>query len=561
MDCQQLSCHDTFRRINAVAHNIRALCRRDNLSPCPPLPTPNLATRPPALHLPVPKIPAALENASCSQETKVLLESTFFKAAHELREMCFAKHDRVARFVQSTPCGSSQATHSVVFFEREYQEQLRALEEMTVAKVISLQEREGDPTAKMKPTFNREFIPLLETYFRYNAYPSAVDRATLARKSMMTSRQIEVWFQNHRSRAKKEGRELKKLTADPLPLELSLKSLEKKMPTFVIPEDQRKDPFAVAPPSPDTDREEDEVVTTPRGGADAKFNIDAPPHAFPAVYPPRCDYDPFPIKTGAYKFSAPVWYRTPSAPRRAARTPIDLDALIADFDAKLHLRAPASQIQRSESAVPWYASRITVPSSAPHPALIIFPIVPTLIHTERLPAVRAPSSRPRPFRSPSPFSEPTTLVPQQPFDLAPTRRKIARLPRRTPKNMSIAHRRGSPAISEASPAPSRSSSSSSRTSSFGSQVSSDRRPSSSSGSSTSSLSAPTTPELPRATLPGSHNSYSSSVSDLDSKNLDNSFGDRTEILSPVDGVPFNFSLTAHPKQAPVLIPRSPLPAA
>jgi hypothetical protein len=39
----------------------------------------------------------------------------------------------------------------------------------------------------------QEYIPLLEKYFEHNAYPSTADRAVLARISMMTARQIEVW--------------------------------------------------------------------------------------------------------------------------------------------------------------------------------------------------------------------------------------------------------------------------------------------------------------------------------------------------------------------------------
>ena len=39
----------------------------------------------------------------------------------------------------------------------------------------------------------QEFVPFLGKYFEYNAYPSAADRALMARKSMMTTRQIEVW--------------------------------------------------------------------------------------------------------------------------------------------------------------------------------------------------------------------------------------------------------------------------------------------------------------------------------------------------------------------------------
>jgi hypothetical protein len=39
----------------------------------------------------------------------------------------------------------------------------------------------------------QEYTPLLEKYFEYNSYPSGPDRLMLARKSMMTPRQIEVW--------------------------------------------------------------------------------------------------------------------------------------------------------------------------------------------------------------------------------------------------------------------------------------------------------------------------------------------------------------------------------
>ncbi|KAF9460091.1 hypothetical protein BDZ94DRAFT_1116866, partial [Collybia nuda] len=82
----------------------------------------------------------------------------------------------------------------------------------------------------------------LEKYFEYNAYPSAQDRSALARKSMMTPRQIEVWFQNHRNRFKKEGKALRRLTSVALPHRLSLEPLEKSMPLSASPEEQRGDP-------------------------------------------------------------------------------------------------------------------------------------------------------------------------------------------------------------------------------------------------------------------------------------------------------------------------------
>ena len=47
-------------------------------------------------------------------------------------------------------------------------------------------------------------------------------------------------FQNHRNRAKKEGKVLRKLTTNASPVHLSIESLEEKMPFFVIPEHERK---------------------------------------------------------------------------------------------------------------------------------------------------------------------------------------------------------------------------------------------------------------------------------------------------------------------------------
>ncbi|KAJ7202552.1 hypothetical protein GGX14DRAFT_653639, partial [Mycena pura] len=70
----------------------------------------------------------------------------------------------------------------------------------------------------------------LQQYFEYNAYPSAADRLEMANKFMMDARQIEVWFQNHRRRAKQEGVDVRRLRpGDPAPLELCLKLMEEQM--------------------------------------------------------------------------------------------------------------------------------------------------------------------------------------------------------------------------------------------------------------------------------------------------------------------------------------------
>jgi hypothetical protein len=66
-------------------------------------------------------------------------------------------------------------------------------------------------------------------------------------------------FQNHRNRAKKEGKALRRLTTDPLPLQLSLESLAKKMPFFIIPPDERKDLHVEISESDSSDDEAEEV--------------------------------------------------------------------------------------------------------------------------------------------------------------------------------------------------------------------------------------------------------------------------------------------------------------
>ncbi|KAL1740594.1 mating-type protein A-alpha Y4 [Schizophyllum fasciatum] len=56
--------------------------------------------------------------------------------------------------------------------------------------------------ARSRPKFHSEYTPLLDLYFRFNAYPTYADRRVLAEKTGMLTRQITVWFQNHRRRAK-----------------------------------------------------------------------------------------------------------------------------------------------------------------------------------------------------------------------------------------------------------------------------------------------------------------------------------------------------------------------
>ncbi|KAF8167644.1 hypothetical protein B0H34DRAFT_24767 [Crassisporium funariophilum] len=103
------------------------------------------------------------------------------------------------------------------------------------AQIVTWGSRHVNFRAKRRTPFNNEYTPFLEEYFEKNAYPSAPDRLILARKSMMTPRQIEVWFQNHRKRAKEQGKSLKRLSSD-RPPHLSLKLFEERKPFNAVPE-------------------------------------------------------------------------------------------------------------------------------------------------------------------------------------------------------------------------------------------------------------------------------------------------------------------------------------
>ncbi|GLB35908.1 putative homeodomain containing protein [Lyophyllum shimeji] len=448
--------------------------------------------------------------------------------AHEARDICAAT-GRVSHAEAQMNSKVWQAAHA---------QQTRAWADDAFSAFRNAAAKAKSPLAAQppqgkQPVFNHEYTPLLEKYFEYNAYPSAIDRSVLAKKSMMTPRQIEVWFQNHRSRARKDGRPLRKLTENPLPVEISLKSLERKMPFFTIPEHERKSTAKrQSRKYVSSDAENLPSITppwchpTPAGF----LSPVSPPHAFPALYPPRCDYDPFPTKGGAYKFPPPVWSRKPfntqpTNAHRAAKIGIDMNDFIAEFETKLHLRVPTSKKRGSEPCESWCASRATRLPRAPLPAL-----------------VRSSASQ-----SSSPPFACAILEPSRPSSDTLGCRKVAHLPKRTPKSKSIAHRHGSPTISRTSPAASRSSSIASRSTSFGSEISTDRRPSSSSSSSSARSSSPTTPEQSHVLLLDDADSRSVSVSGAYLDTTDNPFRRSGQSPSPEAAMRYSFSVATQAK--------------
>ncbi|KAG6883391.1 hypothetical protein C0993_006435 [Termitomyces sp. T159_Od127] len=285
---------------------------------------------------------------------------------------------------------------------------------------------------RKKPAFKHEYTPLLDKYFEFNAYPSAPDRLVLARKSGMTARQIEVWFQNHRNRARKERRELRKLSESSIPLELTLKSLERTMPFLTVPKHERKTTSTIN----DSCEEEypdqqDRLNITSTVYALDSLNPPRPDHAFPAKYYRKAD--PWSSSLSDYKFTPPIWSRRQSTVRQTIETPINIEEFILNFGQKLHLRTPLSTKARPTNAKSWYASKVTILPPAPHPALYRTHIPSSVFDS---PALTSPSL------SPSPFSTPSTSA-SSAYDKHAYQR-AASLPKRTHTSPSPTYRHRSP---------------------------------------------------------------------------------------------------------------------
>ncbi|KAJ8481203.1 hypothetical protein ONZ45_g15388 [Pleurotus djamor] len=220
---------DALRQIIETGRLIQAKTKK------PTLPAQSFITAPPTEATPIDFPP--LPDVSLRLLSIGVAEEPTQKMVEIYLSKCSLLRTSITNWLQEVQPRSSPSVQPLLhtYAQKAYRDDVLRMESelyrMASIHHTNMQSRQSKPASKV--VFNADFVPFLEKYFEYNAYPSAADRALMARKSLMTPRQIEVWFQNHRNRARKEGKCLPRLhPSDKLP-DLRLAGLEEKMSDFI----------------------------------------------------------------------------------------------------------------------------------------------------------------------------------------------------------------------------------------------------------------------------------------------------------------------------------------
>ncbi|KAI6096871.1 hypothetical protein EDD17DRAFT_1567075 [Pisolithus thermaeus] len=317
---------------------------------------------PKSTHLPDPlPLIQTLQKYALDTETIQRINGAYLQRAGELRDTA-AVAVAQASTALSPVLGLSRAPSDervTTIFTQVYLDTLRRWIkdiETAVSSRTSAVVMEG----KGKP-FNYDYVPLLELFFDENPFPSHADKAFLAKKSGMTYKQIHVWFQNRRSRTKKEGRRLRK-TSSTQRTTLPIVSPCARTRRYISKMDQPSCAARARISSSDCSS------ALCAGTRDNSLDCQTPPHAFPTPYPSSCPYDPFPAKSGS--FPSHHWLRSPSKTIRT--TTVDVDAL-TDLFSQLNIkdnRGGTTQGFRSREPSSAALAFTTRPFPAPLPSFI-----------------------------------------------------------------------------------------------------------------------------------------------------------------------------------------------
>ncbi|KAF8349661.1 hypothetical protein F5887DRAFT_1069937 [Amanita rubescens] len=239
-------------------------------------------------------------------------------------------------------------------------------------RTMKINSEARDPSEpKLRTRFRQEYVPFLEQCFQLNAYPSNVERLRLARETKMSERQIEVWFQNHRNRARREGKVLRKADTSSY--------VHGAVSENHVSSDSSGYESESSSPSSDQETFSKVVDTTMQlcGPSKTIFNVKIPAHAFPTRYSEGRSMD----KDIRLEFSAnDFWMRRPTNVPPAVHEPIKLDELIILFSKRLTIQDTTARRARKHdqpsmdtskrSANPWYTATTTFVPRAPLFALV-----------------------------------------------------------------------------------------------------------------------------------------------------------------------------------------------
>ncbi|KAF7307082.1 HD2 homeodomain mating-type protein [Mycena indigotica] len=350
-----------LKTANAMAANIKALpVPSCNVPPPVSTPTHKIGREiaAPSIDLPLP--PPATDKllrlglpAPVAEE----LSARHQAAAKQLHISSQAEYSQACRRLEGEPNSQSFVLRAVSEHQLAYTQGLKRLEDAMLTRAHSVK----SAMAK-KDDFNYDFLPVLIATYSRNPKPSRADQLVLAKKSGMSRRQIEVWFQNHRAREKKRAVSRGSAGIDD---EDAIRRMEAQLPSvFLVPPHLRQDtspggydpviPFfgdgfgaGVVPSDDDDDDEEWDEPPTSDAEDDAEMT---PPLDLMRVLP---DAAPIPsfvelcrtASTSTFSFPAPCWRRTPSSSSNPV-TPIDFPA-IAEAFAGLHIRGPAPPARSS----------------------------------------------------------------------------------------------------------------------------------------------------------------------------------------------------------------------
>ncbi|PIL31768.1 transcription factor [Ganoderma sinense ZZ0214-1] len=269
----------------------------------------------------------------------------------------------VQRLLRTQNHSSAVLSTFVTIYKRTIQQWTSYLLDDITPRVLraqSLHRSLGEPSAtefiERKRPFNASAIPILEQFFEQNAFPSRLEKIELASKCDMDFKQIHIWFQNRRTRLRKEGKEPKRSQNNAL-----LQELEKTVLDTLLPAEPEE--------HDDSDQSCRKLIRTPIAPS---FDIVTPPHAFPSPYPPICSYDPFP-EQARRSFELP-WLRSALAVQKPrSDVVVDMDELTTAFASLALSTEEPEKCEAPNTLSPLSCTTYLTPCPpAPLPALLRF---------------------------------------------------------------------------------------------------------------------------------------------------------------------------------------------